>query len=125
MQVVDMRVVDMTLIRFGWNMRPIAILASAVAVASLAGDATLHAQEVPFTLTLRQAVDMALRQSPAVEIATLEAAAARFELDRTKAATMPQVTFQASEVRQTLKLPPRTSTWRCSRPRPYPALSKS
>jgi outer membrane protein len=99
-----MRVVDMTLIRFGWNMRSITILASAVAVASLAGDATLHAQDLPFTLTLRQAVDMALRQSPALEIATLEAAAARFELDRTKSATLPQVTLQASEFRQTINL---------------------
>jgi outer membrane protein TolC len=83
---------------------PRLIPALAVAVALHAWPAPARAQDVPVSLTLRQALEIAARESPRVQIARLQAAEAVSGIDVARSALRPQIDFRVGDSYQTANL---------------------
>jgi outer membrane protein len=87
-----------------WHrIRPLAA-ALAVAGALHVWPSTAQAQDAPLSLTLRQALETAARESPRVQIARLQAAEALSRIDVARSALRPQVDFRVVEAYQTVNL---------------------
>src|SRR5580698_9271223 len=77
--------------RHGLLVQPLLLLLAAVGMARGAADPT------PLRLTLRDAVQMALKQNPQVQIANLDIAESRQSQNVARAGLLPQINFDGSE----------------------------
>ena len=75
-----------------------------VAAAAHGPLAGLRAEDAPLTLTLREAVEIARRESPGLRAASLQSAEAAARVDVARAATLPQIGVQATNGYQTSNL---------------------
>jgi outer membrane protein TolC len=83
--------------------RPVAVLCALAATTHvLVGDA--EAQDAPRTLTLKQAVELATRESPSLRVAALQSAEAQTRVAVARSATLPHVGMRASNGYQTSNL---------------------
>lgn len=70
---------------------------AALGLLLLAGSLALKGQPAPLKLTLRDAVQTALRQNPQVQIAALELAASQQQVALARSGLLPQANFQVTE----------------------------